>query len=609
MTIARSASPRSAESLPLLGSAPEALARAKSPRTFAELCAEAALAHPEIRFTSPETPTDWLVKRGGGSGGLHIAEGTEGRSLGAGDYWQRRKDGRAISLLFTRDSRELTPIAWSEQWTCPCADAPFRFGGAAGPLDLAPPDRLLSRLAALTESLGVRGLASADFLDDGETWWLLEINPRPGATLDVFDDAEDPLLTRHLDALAGRAAPPPKSRRPKAAEIVYASIDGVAPSVDWPDWAADRPREGAPIRAGAPFCTVSARGATVAEAKAIVKERSRRNPVLASGGRHMSSASQISVNGGAAPWVDLLRAEAARLEVGVETGKLGETLIDAGAKRRGGVEAGLIVAKICLGGLGDVTLTSDGSIPRWPWTICVRSSQPVLACLGSQYAGWSLSHGEGRGAFFALGSGPARSLAQKEALFEEIGYRDAASRTTLVIESGRPPPAEVVEKVAAECGLPPSALTIIFAPTQSLTGGVQVVARVLEVALHKAHALKFPLARIVDGFGAAPLSPPHPDFMTAMGRTNDAIIYGGRVHLFVTGPADEARALAEALPSRASRDYGAPFRDIFKRFNGDFYAIDPMLFSPAQTLVTAVATGATFRAGAVDEALLDASLG
>ena len=323
----------------------------------------------------------------------------------------------------------------------------------------------------------------------------------------------------------------------------------------------------------------------------------------------MSSAPSISVNAGAAPWVEALRAQAGRLEIGVATGALGETSIDAGAGRRGGIEAGLAIARICLGGLGEVALATDATIPRWPWTISVRSSQPAIACLGSQYAGWSLSHGEGRDGFFALGSGPARALARKEALFEELGYRDEAQATTLVIESGRAPPSEVIAKVAADCGLPPTALTVIFAPTQSLAGSVQVVARVLEVALHKAHALKFPLTRIVDGLGAAPLSPPHPDFMTAMGRTNDAIIYGGRVQLFVTGPAEEAEALAEALPSRSSRDYGAPFREIFKRFKGDFYAIDPMLFSPAQTLVTALDSGETFRAGALDEALLDASFG
>ena len=323
----------------------------------------------------------------------------------------------------------------------------------------------------------------------------------------------------------------------------------------------------------------------------------------------MSGASRISVNEGAARLVDALRADAARLEIGVETGSLGETVIDAGAKRRGGIEAGLRIAGVCMGGLGELSLTPDGALPRWPWTISVRSSQPVLACLASQYAGWSLSHGKGRDAFFALGSGPVRALARKEPLFEVLGYRDEASRATLVIESGRAPPAEVIAKVAGDCGLPPSALTVIFAPTQSLAGGTQVVARVLEVALHKAHALKFPLECIVDGMGAAPLSPPHPDFMIAMGRTNDAIIYGGRVHLFVTGPADDAKALAEALPSGTSRDYGAPFREVFKRFNGDFYAIDPMLFSPAQTMVTAVESGATFRAGAVDGKLLEASFG
>ncbi len=323
----------------------------------------------------------------------------------------------------------------------------------------------------------------------------------------------------------------------------------------------------------------------------------------------MTTTSHISVNEGAGRLVDALCADAAILEVGIEKGASGETLIDAGAKRRGGIEAGLRIAAICMGGLGHVALTPDGAIPRWPWTISVRSSQPVLACLASQYAGWGLSHGSGRGAFFALGSGPARALAHREPIFEELGYQDEASRGTLIIEGGRPPPPEVIAKVASDCGLSPSSLTIIYAPTQSLAGGAQVVARVLEVALHKAHALKFPLERIVDGMGAAPLSPSHPDFMTAMGRTNDAIIYGGRVHLVVSGAAEDAKALADALPSGASRDYGAPFREVFKRFSGDFYAIDPMLFSPAETLVTSLESGATYRGGAVDAKLLDASFG
>ena len=117
----------------------------------------------------------------------------------------------------------------------------------------------------------------------------------------------------------------------------------------------------------------------------------------------------------------------------------------------------------------------------------------------------------------------------------------------------------------------------------------------------------FPLDRVVDGMGAAPLCPPDPDFVKAMGRTNDAIIFGGRVQLYVTGPAREADELAKKLPSGASRDYGRPFSEIFKQVKGDFYAIDPMLFSPAQITVTALETGESFHSGAIDLGLLDAS--
>jgi methenyltetrahydromethanopterin cyclohydrolase len=315
----------------------------------------------------------------------------------------------------------------------------------------------------------------------------------------------------------------------------------------------------------------------------------------------------ISVNLRAAELTTALKRDRVALDIGVTRGSSGETLIDAGARHRGGVAAGLRIAEICLGGLGRVSLISDHATPRWPWTINVTSQMPVIACLGSQYAGWSLSHGAGDDAFFALGSGPARALAQRETVLTDIGYKDEADCATLVIESSKPPPREIVDKIAADCGIATGALTLIYAPTQSLAGGAQVVARVLEVALHKAHELKFPLERIVDGMGAAPLSPPHPDFVTAMGRTNDAIIYGGRVQLFVMGPANDARALAEALPSHGSRDFGAPFAEIFKRFKGDFYAIDPMLFSPAQVIVTAIDDGASFHTGFLHQDLLDAS--
>ena len=258
---------------PLLGTSLRALERAKDPALFAEACAAAGIACPEIRFTPPSAAGQWLVKRQGGCGGLHIRPASAAR--GPGEYWQARVNGRAVSLLFVRDSQALTPIAWSEQWTSPAVDAPYRYGGAAGPLDYAPAPDLVAKLADLTGALGVRGLASADFIDDGERLWLLEINPRPGATLDVFDDEDDPLIACHIAAFADSPAEPVKARRPRAAEIVYAEGDVVVPAGDWPDWAADLPCTGAAIPSGAPVCTVSASAADVGSAKTLGNERSR----------------------------------------------------------------------------------------------------------------------------------------------------------------------------------------------------------------------------------------------------------------------------------------------------------------------------------------------
>lgn len=297
--------------------------------------------------------------------------------------------------------------------------------------------------------------------------------------------------------------------------------------------------------------------------------------------------------------------DAERLRVSVSTGSLGERLIDAGANVQGSIEAGLRMAEATMGGLGTLSTAMNFAAGKWPLNVEVRSSQPVLACLASQYAGWNLSSGN----YFAMGSGPVRVLARVEPLFSTLSYREKAAQSVIVLETATPPPAPVVEKVAAATGLPPENLTFVYAPTQSMAGSVQIVSRVLEVALHKANDLKFPLDHIVDGVGTAPIPAPHPDFLTAMGRTNDAIIYGGLVQLFVRGSASDARDLAEKMPSSASRDHGRPFAEIFKHFKGDFYAIDPLLFSPAEVIVTALDTGDTFRAGSRDLTMLEKSLG
>jgi methenyltetrahydromethanopterin cyclohydrolase len=312
-----------------------------------------------------------------------------------------------------------------------------------------------------------------------------------------------------------------------------------------------------------------------------------------------------SVNALTAPLVERLIENATTLRLGVETHASGATIVDAGIRTQGGLEAGRLIAEICMGGLGRVSLTANPSFPHWPWQLNVHSCNPILSCLGSQYAGWSLQHEK----FFCLGSGPGRAMAGREELFEELGYHDRADSACLVLESEQAPPAEVIEKVARDTGLPAHKLTFILTPTRSLAGTVQIVARVLEVAMHKIHALHFPLEYVVDGMASAPLPPPAPDFLTGMGRTNDAILFGGHAHVFVLGPDEAAAELARNLPSSASRDYGRPFAEVFKAVQYDFYKIDPMLFSPAAVTVTALQSGKSFSAGKLDAALLDKSFG
>lgn len=314
----------------------------------------------------------------------------------------------------------------------------------------------------------------------------------------------------------------------------------------------------------------------------------------------------ISINQLTAPLVERLVEEAPQLRLAVARQDNGVRIVDAGIQVAGGIEAGRRIAEICLGGLGRVSLVPAGAA-AWAWELAVSTAQPVLACLGSQYAGWSLAHGEGKGSFFALGSGPGRALAYKEELFREMGYRDTAASTCLVLETDKTPPLPLLDKIADQCGIPPESLTLILTPTSSLAGSVQVVARVLEVALHKAHFLGFPLEHIVDGMGTAPVCPPALDFLTAMGRTNDAILFGGRVHLFVSGKEAAAEDLARRLPSEASADYGQPFAQVFKAADYDFYKIDPLLFAPAQVTVTCLTTGRSFRAGQFNADLLERS--
>ena len=270
----------------------------------------------------------------------------------------------------------------------------------------------------------------------------------------------------------------------------------------------------------------------------------------------------------------------------------GTTVIDCGIDTPGGLEAGRLLAEICLAGLGQVAFVPGGTEGLGP-RVCVTSDQPLAACMFAQYAGWQVQHDS----FFAMGSGPMRAVAAKEALFEELAYRESPAMAVGVLETRRLPPPEVCQALAQSCGLSPEQLTLLVAPTASLAGHVQVVARSLETALHKLHELEFDLHSVISGFGSAPLPPLGRDDLASLGRTNDAVLYGGEVTLWVRSDDQLLRKLGPQVPSSSSRDYGLPFLEIFERAGRDFYQVDPMLFSPTRVTFINVASGSSFRFG------------
>jgi methenyltetrahydromethanopterin cyclohydrolase len=231
-------------------------------------------------------------------------------------------------------------------------------------------------------------------------------------------------------------------------------------------------------------------------------------------------------------------------------------------------------------------------------SIFVYTDHPVIATLGSQYAGWQIKEGE----YFAIGSGPARALALKpREIYEKIGYKDDFDRAIVVLEADKLPSAKLVERFARDCGISLENLVIILTPTASVAGATQVSGRIVETGIHKLGKLGLDPNVILYACGCAPIPPIHPKFVQAMARTNDAILYGGIAYYTVKYDNEaELKKIVKEAPSMASRVYGKPFIEIFKEANYDFYKIDPNLFAPAILVVNNIKTGNTFQNGEVN---------
>lgn len=281
------------------------------------------------------------------------------------------------------------------------------------------------------------------------------------------------------------------------------------------------------------------------------------------------------------------------------------TVLDFGVKAHGGILAGQNLARICMSDRAKITVhPADYSLGPWP-LIQITTDDPVHACMASQYAGWPVQKDK----FFAMGSGPMRAKRGKEHVLKSLGTTDSSQHAVGVLECDALPDESICELVATECGVDVSNVILCVAPTKSIAGTIQVVARSVETSMHKLFELGFDLRSVVSGYGSAPLPPPAIEFVQGIGRTNDAILYGGHVTLWVHADDAQLREIGPKVPSSASRDYGIPFAKTFKKYDYDFYKVDPGLFSPGMITLVNLKSGNSFRFGALRPDILAQSFG
>lgn len=251
--------------------------------------------------------------------------------------------------------------------------------------------------------------------------------------------------------------------------------------------------------------------------------------------------------------------------------------------------SGILLAEICMAGLAKVNLLS-GELRS---IVTVETDLPLIACMASQYAGWPLSVGK----YFAMASGPVRSVRGKEKVLQEYELTSESDSVVVVLETSKLPDENVAEAIANECKVSPDRVQICVARTSSPSGMTQIVARSVETAMHKLHELDFDLKLVKKGIGSAPLPPSTADDLIALGWTNDSVLYGAEVVLTVDCDDSVIEEFGPKVPSSSSADFGTPFLEIFERFDRDFYKIDKMLFSPAKVVFENTRTGNRFTFG------------
>jgi predicted ATP-grasp superfamily ATP-dependent carboligase len=253
----------------ILGNHPEIFAKQLDKPAFFSILDELNIPYPEVAFNAPEHAGDWLVKPMQGQGGTGIKRCHRGGEAKEPVYWQRFQPGSSCSVLFLADGQQAQVVGFNSQWLIRLSEVQeFVFSGVANNADL--PDKHKAQVAGWLKKMvpvfGLKGLNSLDFIVKDDDCYVLEINPRPSASMQLYDQD---LLVRHVQACEGAvgvisAAVKPGTGRMKRSpqsgyQIVYAERDVTIPSqFEWPPWCMDVPKAGDRCRAGQPICSIIA---------------------------------------------------------------------------------------------------------------------------------------------------------------------------------------------------------------------------------------------------------------------------------------------------------------------------------------------------------------
>ncbi|CAI8873080.1 ATP-grasp domain-containing protein [Methylocaldum szegediense] len=260
----------------LYGNPPEILRLLKTPDAFFETLRRLGIPYPESSRKLPPDPENWLLKsaRSEGGKGVRPCSRVEPDSSA---YYQRRLPGKALSALFLANGEDARIIGFNTLRTAGhLVGQPFLFAGAVNRADLTPEQRrqVQTYVARLARAVSLRGLNSLDFMLDGETCRVLEVNPRPSATMALYDDDfPHGLLAAHIRACRGEMPDEmAASGTVRAFKVFFAPFDlEVSEETRWPEWCTDTPVTGTRIGVGQPVCTVCAEGTDQRQVECLIE--------------------------------------------------------------------------------------------------------------------------------------------------------------------------------------------------------------------------------------------------------------------------------------------------------------------------------------------------